>query len=454
MSFPKDFIWGTATAAYQIEGAYRENGKGASIWDEFCTRNGAVKNGDTGNESTDHYHRYKEDIAILKRLGIKSYRFSVSWPRILPHGIGEVNKEGLAFYDNLINELIRNDIEPVITIYHWDLPLELQHKGGWLNEEISDWFAEYVKIIAEHFSDRVKKFMTLNEPLCFVVLGYEVGMHAPGLKLSEKEVIKTAHNVLVSHGKAVKTLRKYGRKDIQIGIALCFDNDYPFDESNQCDIEAAKESFFRQESGKCTQWLKKANWWLDPIIKGKYPSVNGEEKLMLPSGYEDDLKIISQPIDFIGFNLYNGNAYTYDENNVPKIVPNKVGYPRTSIGWPITPSSIKWVCKFLYDRYNLPLYITENGMACHDAVSLNGKVHDPNRIDYLDRYLTKVKEAIDDGVDVKGYYVWSFLDNFEWAEGYNERFGIVYVDYQTQERIIKDSGYWYSQFIRRNMEEM
>lgn len=447
--FSDDFLWGAATASYQIEGAWNEDGKGKSIWDEYCEKDGAIRNGDSGKIACDHYHRYKEDIAIMKKIGIKAYRFSVSWPRILPDGTGEVNQKGIDFYNDLIDELIKNGIEPVMTIYHWDLPLELHYKGGWLNPEIADWFSEFAKVIAENYTDRVKKIITINEPLCIISCGYG-GIHAPGLVLTGKERVKASHNLLMAHGKAVKTLRKYGSKDIKIGIAPCFGNSYPYDENNPDDIKAARDGMFETRPQDTIQWISRASWWLDPVIKGTYPIKDERDKDILPCGYEKDMELISQPLDFICFNLYEGVPFTVDEKGERTPVKFASGHPRTSINWKITPDAIKWTAKFLYERYKLPIYVSENGMACHDSVSLDGKVHDSNRIDYIHRYLLKLKEAIDEGADVKGYFVWSLMDNFEWAEGYNERFGIVYVNYQTQERIIKDSGYWYSKVIEQN----
>ena len=402
MSFPKDFLWGTATAAYQIEGAWNKNGKGLSIWDLFCEKTGAVKNGDNGHTACDHYHRYKEDIALMKKLEIKAYRFSVAWTRILPNGTGEVNNKGIEFYNNLIDELIKNGIEPVMTMYHWDLPAELHYRGGWLNPKIADYFEEYAKVIAENFTDRVKKIITINEPLCIIGLGYAEGIHAPGLKLSQREYLKCAHNLLVAHGKAARALKKYGAKDVQVGIAPNMDNFYP--------------------------------------LEGK-----GEYDSLLPKNYEKDIKDIAETVDFICFNLYFGAPITTDKNGTA--VMAELDAAKTQVGWTVTPDAIKWTAKLLYERYNVPIYVSENGMACHDTVSLDGKVHDPNRVDYLNRYLLKLGEAIDEGADVRGYFVWSFMDNFEWAEGYDPRFGIVYVDYKTQKRIIKDSGYWYAKVI-------
>lgn len=448
MSFPKGFLWGAATAAYQIEGAWNEDGKGLSIWDIFCEKDFAIKNGENGRIASDHYHRYNEDVALMKELGIKAYRFSVSWPRIMPNGVGKVNGKGIEFYNNLIDELIKNDIEPVMTMYHWDLPAELHYRGGWLNPEIGDYFAEYAKVIAENFTDRVKKIITINEPLCIIGLGYAEGIHAPGMKLSPREYLKCAHNLLIAHGKAAKALKKYGAEGVEIGIAPNFENFYPKDEDNIKDIDAARTKMFEIEQQHPRVWINQANWWLDPVINGHYPlEGHGEYDDWLPENYEQDIKDIKGTVDFICFNLYYGTPVTEDKDGKSVISEFSSAHPQTMCHWRITPDAIKWTAKFLFDRYNMPIYVSENGMACHDAVSLDGKVHDSNRIDYLNRFLLKLKEAIDEGAAVRGYFVWSFMDNFEWAEGYDPRFGIVYVDYETQKRIIKDSGYWYAKVI-------
>ena len=453
MGYPKDFLWGASTASYQIEGAWNEDGKGLSVWDIFCEKQGAVKNGENGHIACDHYHRYKDDVALMKKLGLKAYRFSVSWSRIMPNGTGEINKKGIQFYNNLIDELIKNDIEPIMTMYHCDLPEELHYKGGWLNLEIADYFMEYAKVIAENFTDRVKKIITINEPLCIIALGYAEGVHAPGLKLSPREYLKCAHNLLLAHGKAAKTLKKYGAKDVLVGIAPNMDNFYPFNEQNIVDINAARTKMFEIDGEKPYMWMHQVNWWLDPVVKGYYP-IEGKVEYdnILPADYEKDIKDIGGTVDFICFNLYFGIPVTTDNNGAAVIA--ELNAAKTQMGWNVTPDAIKWAAKFLYERYNMPIYVSENGMACHDTVSLDGKVHDQNRIDYLHRYLLKLGEAIDDGADIRGYFVWSLMDNFEWDNGYEPRFGIVYVDYETQKRIIKDSGYWYSKVIETDGETL
>ena len=452
MNFKKDFVWGVSTSAYQIEGAFNEDGRGKSIWDAYCEIPGNIFSEQNGKIACDHYHRYKEDVALMKKMGIKAYRFSISWPRILPKGTGEINEAGVQFYNNLINELIKNEIEPYVTLYHWDLPLELHYKGGWLNREIADWFYEYAKVVAEKFSDRVKHFITINEPQSIIPGGYVVGDKAPGLKLSRDEVVKASHNLLLAHGKAVMALRKYGAPDIKVGYAPTGSGMYPENPESKADIEAAKKCFFDVTDDLYWSWS--VAWFYDPVILGKYP-----EKALkflgeyLPETWQKDLKIISQPLDFLGINIYNGKEVRAKDDEY-EIVERYNGFPKTAFDWPITPEVMRWSIKFLYERYKLPIYITENGLSCCDVISLDGNVHDSNRIDFTTRYLRELKKATEEGADVCGYFHWSFMDNFEWTAGYRERFGLVYVDFRNQQRIIKDSGYWYKTVIESNGDNL
>ncbi len=449
MSFKKDFAWGTATAAYQIEGAYNEDGKGLSVWDVFAHTEGKIKFGHTGDVACDHYHRYKEDVKLLKELGIKAYRFSISWPRIFPNGVGEVNEKGVKFYSNLIDELIKNGITPYITLFHWDYPYELYKKGGWLNPDCVKWFADYAAKIVELYSDRVEYFITFNEPQSFIGGGHFLGEHAPGLKMSIREALQACHNVLKSHGAAVKAMRKAAKRDIKIGYApSSWDAAFPHTETPE-DIEATRKFVFATNpDGYC---LFDLAWWSDPVVLGKYPE-DGLEiyKDYLPEITPEDMALINQPLDFYAQNFYDGGDIKADENGEPIKLPRKKGFTKTAIGWGVMPKVMRWTTRFLYERYKLPIVITENGMSAHDGISLDGKVHDPNRIDFLNRYLLELEKATDDGVDVAGYFVWSFLDNYEWAEGYNDRFGIVYVDYETLKRTPKDSAYWYKEWIENH----
>lgn len=451
MQFKKDFVWGVATASYQIEGGAYEDGKGLNIWDVFSKRPGKVVNNENGDVACDHYHRYLEDIQLMKEMGVKAYRLSLSWARILPEGIGEVNQKGIDFYNRIIDALVQNGITPYITLFHWDLPYALHKKGGWLNNECVEWFSEYARVVAENFSDRVKHFFTMNEPQIFIGLGYVSGIHAPGYQVSPNETFQMAHNTLKAHGAGVIALRQYAKQEIKVGIAPTSSFHYPKTESAE-DIEAARQMTMGLNKDP-QQFAMNVTWWSDPIFFGRYP----EEGLKLYKDYlpeitEEDMALISQPLDFLGQNIYNGGEVCMNAEGKPEFVDRKQGYALTALKWPVTPKSLYWGPRFLYERYQIPIMITENGLSCHDMVSLDGKVHDPNRIDFLQRYLRELRRASADGVDVMGYLAWSFMDNFEWHSGYAERFGLVYVDYETQERIVKDSGHWYKTIIDSNGE--
>lgn len=452
MGFRKDFIWGAATSAYQIEGAVNEDGKGVHIWDVYTKEPGKIFEGHTGEIACDHYHRYKEDVQIMKAIGLNGYRFSIDWSRVLPEGTGKVNEKGVAFYNQLIDELLANGIEPYITMYHWELPYELYKRGGWMNPEIVEWFGAYAKLLAERFSDRVTHFFTLNEPQCFVGLGFVSGEHAPGLKCPLSDTLQMAHNALKAHGRAVQMLRAYAKQPVEIGYAPTGSMRYPETESKE-DIEAARQSLFELPEDR-GNWHWNVSWWSDPVLLGKYP----EEGLVkyepyLPEITDEDMRLIAEPIDIYGQNIYNGQCVRMGADGKPEMVKRYEGFPKTAIDWPVTPECLYWGPKFLYERYKKPIYITENGLSCHDVISLDGKVHDPNRIDFLARYLHELKRAANE-IDLRGYFQWSLMDNFEWAKGYSERFGLVYVDYPTQKRIMKDSAYWYSRTIKENGENI
>ena len=450
MSFKKDFVWGAATAAYQIEGAAFEDGRGLSVWDTCCEREGFVKDWHSGALACDHYHRYKEDVQLMKKIGLQAYRMSISWPRILPEGVGKINSKGLDFYDRLIDELLENNIEPYITLFHWDFPQELFYKGGWLNRDSSDWFAEYTRVVAEKLSDRVKFWFTENEPQCYINLGYNTGFHAPGLKLGFRETLLAAHNSLLAHGKAVQVLRQCSKQPAEIGYAPVGIVSFPATNSEK-DIQAARTKMFSIEEP--TLWNN--TWWMDPVILGNYPEDGLKVfEQWLPEIKTDDMKTICQPIDFLGVNIYHGSKTIMNDKLQAEHTKNKVGHEQTLIRWSVTPESLYWGPKFLNERYGKSIIVTENGLSNVDWVSLDGKVHDPQRIDFLNRYLREYQRAAEDGVDLKGYFSWSLMDNFEWTEGYNERFGLIHVDYETQKRTIKDSGYWYKTIIDSNGQKL
>ncbi|MBR3864303.1 MAG: beta-glucosidase [Clostridia bacterium] len=449
MSFKKDFAWGVATSSQQIEGAYNEGGKGLNIWDVFCHEPNKIKDETTSDVACDHYHRFKDDIKLMASLGINSYRFSISWARIFPNGVGKINEEGVRFYSDLIDELLFNNIKPYITLFHWDYPYALHKKGGWLNDESIEWFANYASKIVELYSDRVTHFITFNEPQCFVGIGYLEEVHAPGLSVSYKDAFQMSHNVMKAHGAAVIAMRKSAKQPIQIGYAPTCVGYYPASDTKE-DIEAARKALFNSlPLNKAV--LMDVTWWSDPVILGKYP----EEGLKLYADYlpeitEEDLRLINQPIDFYAQNIYQGREVKAGENGEPIINEKSSDLPLTAMGWQITPKCLYWGARFLTERYKLPFYITENGMAMQDEVSNDKKVHDDLRVKYYELYLAEVERAVNDGVDIRGYFAWSFMDNFEWAEGYRPRFGIVHVDYNTLKRTPKDSALWYKEYIKKH----
>ncbi len=447
MTFPKNFIWGAATSAYQIEGAAGDDGRGPSIWDEFCRRPGAVRQGASGAIACDHYHRYRQDVALMQGLGLQAYRFSISWPRVLPSGMSRVNVAGLDFYDRLTDSLLAAGITPYVTLYHWDYPLALHRFGGWLHPESSDWFARYAEVIVDRLSDRIRHWITFNEPQIFVGFGYQDGSHAPGERLELAQVLTIGHNVLLAHGKAVQAIRSRAKVKPSLGYAVAVSPvAVPATETRE-DISAAREVFFAAARPLSIN----NSWWTDPVVLGRYPQDGiALFENALPQIGVNDFATICQPLDFLGLNVYFGEHYRAGAQGAPEAVPAPPDQERTSFNWPVAPDSIYWASKFYAERYGLPIIISENGMACTDAVSPDGSVHDAQRIDFLRRYLSQLKRAISEGVDVRGYFIWSLLDNFEWAEGYTQRFGIVHVDYPTQQRTLKDSATWYKEVIAAN----
>lgn len=440
--FPKDFIWGAATASYQVEGAADEDGRAPSIWDHFSATPGKVYGGHTGAIAVDQYHRYLDDIALMKSLGLGAYRFSVSWSRVLPQGTGTVNEAGLDYYDRLTDSLLAQNITPVATLYHWDLPLALHEQGGWLNRDTAYAFADYAELIAMRLGDRVKWWQTHNEPWCIAFLGYGKGEHAPGLQ-DISQVLVAGHHVLVSHGLAVPRLRSLLRPDAQIGITLNFTPAYAGD-----NLPITLET------------VEKANrenrWFTDPLFKGVYPEGLFEDFDVVPPPVQDgDMELISTPIDFLGVNNYTRTLYqaTNDGKESKEVdpVPDAL---YTEMHWEVYPQGLCDLLVWLHREYAVSsLIVTENGSAFPDEWDGNSdSVRDPLRVSYLRNHLQAVGEAISQGAPVNGYFAWSLLDNFEWAHGYSKRFGIVYVDYPTQRRILKDSARWYANFIRRQRE--
>ncbi|MDI9916478.1 GH1 family beta-glucosidase [Rhodococcus sp. IEGM 1379] len=445
--FPSSFLWGTATAAYQIEGAVTEDGRGRSIWDDFCDRPGAIVGGESGVVAADHYHRWESDVDLMATLGLDAYRLSLSWSRILPTGTGQVNVTGLDFYDRMIDRLCDAGITPAVTLYHWDLPSALQEQGGWMNRDTAFRLGEYAQIVGEKFADRVGMWMPLNEPVVHTLYGHALGVHAPGLALGF-EAFQAAHHQLLGHGLAVNALRSAGCSNI--GIA-----------SNHAPVRAASES--PEDVMAADIYDHVVNWmFADPVLVGKYPA---DEFAQLLSGpVDEDLKIIAAPLDWYGINYYEptmiaapvegeGTAGVLEIDLPPGLpfAPVAItGYPTTDFGWPIIPEGLGEILRTFQSRFGdalPPIYITESGCSFHDAPNEAGEVHDPARIEYHDAHLRSLRSAMDDGVDVQGYFVWSMLDNFEWAAGYKERFGLVHVDFATQKRTPKDSFEWYRELI-------
>ncbi|WP_441290837.1 GH1 family beta-glucosidase [Sorangium sp. KYC3313] len=444
--FPEGFLWGAAAASYQIEGAAHEDGKGPSVWDMFCRKPDAVWNGQTGDVACDHYHRYQEDVALMRDIGLRAYRLSTSWPRVLPEGTGAVNERGLAFYDRLVDALLEAGVEPHITLFHWDFPLALYHKGGWLNRDSADWFAEYTSVVVRKLGDRVKDWMTLNEPQVFAGAGHYEGRHAPGDRLRFAEVLRVCHHVLLAHGKSVQAIRAASPGRSNVYYAPVAQVKYPATSSPE-DLEAARAATWSVNAR--TTWTN--TWWMDPVFFGRYP----EDGLRLfaselPEVRSGDMEIIAQPVDFCGVNVYWGVPVRAGANGAAEVVPHPVGHPITAFEWSVTPECLYWGPRFFHERYKRPIVITENGLSTRDWISLDGKVHDPQRIDFMARHLIELRRAIAEGAVVNGYFHWSILDNFEWAHGYKHRFGLVFVDYPTGRRVLKDSAHWYRELIASN----
>ena len=450
VTFNKDFIFGTAAASYQIEGAITEDGRVPSIWDTFSQTPGKVLGGDTGEVAIDHYHRMPDDIALMHELGMQAYRFSVAWPRVIP-AAGEVNQRGLDFYSRLVDELLSKGITPWLTLYHWDLPQYEQDRGGWTNRDTAHRFADYAGEVYARLSDRVDIWTTLNEPWCSAFLGHCSGEHAPGHR-DGREALAAAHHLLLGHGLAVARLREMGLGEgKQVGITLNPGRVHAADPSNERDVDAAR----RQDA-------LRNRIWLDPLFKGEYPAdlITDMGDLWPANLIQDgDLELISQPIDVLGINFYNGetvqaidgdvNAWSGPHPRMGDVGQFSRGLPLTHMGWEVYAPDFTDVLVRLSSDWTAPrgthLVITENGAAYDDRVEADGSINDLDRLQYLHVHIAAVHDAIEQGADVRGYLVWSFWDNFEWAWGYSRRFGIVRVDYETLERTPKASARWYSE---------
>ncbi|MFC3859651.1 GH1 family beta-glucosidase [Deinococcus antarcticus] len=427
--FPEGFIFGTATSSYQIEGAVQEDGRGPSIWDTFCREPGRIRDGSNGDVACDHYHLWERDLDLLAELGVDAYRFSLAWPRIQPAGSGAVNEKGLDFYERLTDGLLERGIQPYATLYHWDLPQALQDVGGWANRDVAHRFNDYARIVTERLGDRVASIATLNEPWCSSFLSYDIGEHAPGLK-NRKLALAAAHHLMLGHGLAMQTMRELNKK-AALGIVLNLSPAYA--------ASLAKED---QDARQFADGYSN-RWFLDPIFKGGYPADMWDAfGADIPEVRDGDLKIISAKNDFLGVNYYTRSFVSADGQARPE------GAEYTHMGWEVYPAGLTELLLRLQNEYHTPpIYITENGAAYPDERGTGSTVHDPQRVAYYQSHLAAVADAARQGVDVRGYFAWSMLDNFEWAWGYERRFGLFYVDYATQERVWKDSGRWYQALI-------
>ena len=467
--FPSNFVWGAATSAYQIEGATTTDGRTDSIWDTFARREGAVFQRQSGEPACGHYHRLEEDVGLMRRIGLQAYRFSIAWPRVQPLGPSSRNDAGLAFYDRLVDALLGAKIEPWVTLYHWDMPAWAFERGGLLNRDFALWFADYAALVVDRLSDRVSHWMTLNEPQVFCKFGYGDGTNAPGLRLSLEEQLQAVHVSLLAHGRACRVIRARAKRPARVGWAVVGRTDFPvgrradgadvaslsdgpmhFVPPSEADIAAARRSMM----AITTRDLWNNTWYNDPVFFGEYP----EDGLSLyapaaPKVEPGDMELIRQPLDFLGVNIYDGRAVRAGDDGTARVVPFAPGHPQTLIRWFITPPALRYGPRFLHERYRVPVYITENGLSCMDWVQGEGtdaRVSDPQRVDYTRRYLIELSKAVADGAEIGGYFHWSLLDNFEWAEGYQQRFGLVHVDIPTGRRTLKDSALWYQQIIASN----
>jgi beta-glucosidase len=443
--FPEEFVWGAATSAYQIEGAWDKDGRGESIWDRFTHTPGHIIDGSSGDVACDHYHHWKDDIALLKSLGLTGYRFSISWPRVIPKGCGEVNQRGLDFYSQLVDGLLETGITPFVTLFHWDLPQALQDQGGWPARQTAEAFVDYADAVGRKLGDRVKFWSTHNEPWCASFLSYQIGEHAPGLKNEWTQAIKASHHLLLSHGLAVPAIRA-NSPGAEVGIVLNYEPTEPASKS-WADYQAA-----RQYDGYFNRWFT------DPVFGRGYPAdmvTDYASQGYLPGGMDfvkdGDLAAIAAPIDFLGVNYYNRRILRSEDaaDNLP--ITNEVSGSLTDMGWEVYPDGLYNLLNRLHFDYQAPkLYVMENGASYADGPNGGKRIKDERRVEFLRGHLTAANRAIQNGVPLAGYFVWSLMDNFEWARGYTERFGIVWVDYQTQERILKDSALWYRDVIKHN----
>lgn len=448
-AFRKDFVWGAASSAYQIEGSPQADGGGVSVWDVFCDQPDNIFEGDDGKTACDAYHRYAEDIGLLASTGLKAYRFSISWTRVDPLGEGRWNEAGFEYYDKVIDCCLENGVEPYLTLHHWELPQALEDKGGWLKRETAEAFARFAGECARRLKGRVSHYFTLNEPECVLNLGYKLAIHAPGKKYGLEGQFECWKNMMLAHGMAQRAVKAEDPAAL-VGLAstgrLCYaGSDSPGDK------EAAYTATFELSDD---DWLFTHTPTLDAICFGRFPDCPGTELEKLAAGVSpEEWRTMNAAPDFIGINVYNGNEVRAGADGKPEYVERYTGFPRTALKWPVTPGVMRGGILNIWRRYGLPIYITEDGQGCNDRIFLDGKVHDPDRIDFLTRYLRELREAARTA-DIRGYFHWSLTDNFEWSSGYADRFGLIFIDYPTQRRIPKDSAYWYSKIVESNGEDL
>ena len=445
MRFPEGFVWGAASSAIQIEGSPRADGGGESVWDRFAAQPGKIAGGETPEIACDAYARFEEDVELLARMGLGAYRFSTSWARVDPLGDGNWNEAGVDFYLRVVDACLKRGVEPYVTLHHWELPQALQDAGGWQNPETARAFARFAGMMAARLRGRVRRYFTLNEPQCILALGHQSGVHAPGLRLSQDEIFACWKQLMRAHGLAMRAIKE-ADEDAEVGIATTGRLCYP---ATAADVAAAARASFRQTD---EDWLFSHNLALDAVCFGRLEPDAGTHLAELASAVSpEEWAEMRCPPDFIGANIYNGSCVQDDGAGGERYLPRDVGFPRTALKWPVTERVMNdGVCQ-LYARYRLPIYISENGLSCNDKIYLDGQVHDLDRIDFLARYLFNLREAARH-VDLRGYFHWSLTDNFEWHSGYAERFGLIYIDYPTQKRILKDSARWYARIAATNGE--
>ena len=475
MSFPANFVWGAASSAYQVEGGWNADGKGENNWDVFCHERvpagftggvptqaytpGNVYMNQTGDVACDHYHRFREDVGLMRQIGLKAYRLSVNWARVIPDGTGAVNAKGIEFYEQLVDALLAAGVQPWVTLFHWDLPLALWRRGAWLNRDIVKWFEDYTAVVVDRLSDRVQHWMTINEPQIFLGPSEHEGLQTSNARASHPQRLLAAHNCMLAHGRAVQVIRSRAKKPAQVGWAPIGRVKVPVlradGKPRKEDVDAARQATL----GVAKKDFWNNTWFADPILRGHYPEdglklyhedlvESTSVKRVIES--DADLKTIHQPLDFYGINVYDAERVRMGRAGTPEKVDFQPGQARTAVGWFVEPEALYWGPRFLYERYRVPMVITENGLSNTDWVDMDGRVRDPQRVDYTRRYLTALGRAIADGTDMRGYFHWSIMDNFEWQSGYRERFGLIHIDYQTLKRTLKDSAFWYRKVIQTN----